>query len=170
MPGDTVTLVFEYQDFIGLETTVMYFSFLTVGGTAELPLLEKQFVTDPSGSVSVEWTVPWNRVFASDAFGKLPSISAHASNLILKPYDSPKFDLQMFTDVDGIFMSPTANEVIQTDVSYTVHWNATLLTYFDRSQSPWRSRSGVITLADTVQFELCGTFDPVSVTLNNTVC
>lgn len=145
---------FQYSDFNGNETTVLFYA-ISINNGPEHQIMKHEFVSDISGSgiVHADWNVPWNLFFASQGPNNA-LIVVRASNIVSTTYTTQSFGLTMFTDSDGILMSPSNNEVILTDVPYNLTWDHLSLHYFN--PIAWQSYDGKNVVTEAVSFEVVG--------------
>ena len=81
-------------------------------------------------------------------------------------YSTSSFGLDIFTEIDGIFSSPSSGETIPSDVPYKVTWNASLLQHYQRKMAG--GFLGKRARATRVMFEVvCETVDAQGLVLNS---
>ena len=134
-PGETMSIEVAYS---GLQTELvspnqleMLFYSISIDGGAEYPVKQER-IEQPSnaGVHKVTWTVPWDtRLVSSD--GATAVLIVRSSADITRQFTTRRFGLNMFTENDGIFLSPAANEEVLTDTQYALRWHAQLLEVYE---------------------------------------
>ena len=124
IPGDAVAIRYEYSGLAANETVALFYS-VSVDGGAEYPVMKERFVASLRGEGShlASWVVPWDMHLV----GHSAVLLVRSSSDITRVLASAEFALRLFTEEDGIFASPVAEEIVQTGERYDLRWQAQLL-------------------------------------------
>lgn len=157
VPGDTLRILYEYNSYPKIELITLFLS-LVCNDRSSRPIDMFQFnsSSDGSGTVTIEWTVPWDEYYA----GLGPNntyIEIRSSVDMTTVVTTNTFGLTMFTETDGIFLKPRANEIIPLGKEYEVRWNSKLLTYYN-TDFIGLALIGSIVQSSRVEFELIGEY------------
>ena len=155
MPGDLMTIQFSYDGYPIDEAITLFYSFTKTSGE-EMNIMMRHFNTSATGSGVLEatWLVPWDEFLGEEWPQKESQISVKVSTDISQKYTASGFGMKIFTEVDGIFLSPAPGEMVPVDTPYEVKWNSSLLKIF--VPNAWNRPDGKMVVAVTVIFELCG--------------
>ena len=134
-PGDTMSIEVAYSglqtDLVSPNQLEMLLFSISIDGGAEYPVKQER-IEQPSnaGVHKVTWTIPWDtRLVSGD--GATAVLIVRSSADITRQFTTRRFGLKMFTENDGIFLSPAANERVLTDTQYALRWHAHLLEVYE---------------------------------------
>ena len=155
VPGDLMTIQFSYDGYPTQEAITLFYSFTKTSGE-EMNIMMRHFNTSATGSGVLEatWLVPWDEFLSEEWPQKESQITVKASTDISQKYTTSGFGMKIFTEVDGIFLSPAPGEMVPVDTPYEVKWNSSLLHNF--IPNAWDRPDGKMIVAETVVFDLCG--------------
>ena len=149
--GDVVVIRFEYSGFNPMEETAAFYSVLKSGNAH--PIMQRNFTSSATGSGIFEasWTVPWDDFLAGEGSDDI-RIDVRASNSLFGIYSSDPFKTTIFTEKDGIFLTPRASEIVPIEMPYTLRWTSSLLHYFEPAY--WGADLGDDITSSEVEFEI----------------
>ena len=156
MPGDSMTIQFAYDGYPRQEAITLFYSYTKTSGEV-MNIMMHHFNTSATGTGVLEatWLVPWDEFLSEEWPQKESQITVKASTDISKEYSTISgFGVKIFTEVDGIFLSPAPGEMVPVDTPYEVKWNSSLLKTF--VPNAWNRPDGKMVVASTVVFDLCG--------------
>ena len=155
MPGDSMTIQFAYDGYPSQEAITLFYSFTKTSGEV-MSIMMHHFNTSTTGTGVLEATyiVPWDEFLSEEWPQKTSQITVKTSTDMSKEYTTSGFGVKIFTEVDGIFLSPAHGEMVPVDTPYEVKWNSSLLKIF--VPNAWNRPDGKMVMAHTVVFELCG--------------
>ena len=128
VPGDRLTVLFEYSGLAVNSSATLFYS-VSIGGGVEYPILTENFILTSTGSGAHKalWIIPWDINLAGDGKGNAVMIVRSSADIV-RSYVSSPFGLAAFTETDGMFMTPKAGDVVPLDTPYQFQWVADMLT------------------------------------------